>query len=99
MSDIEKLWCDGVPNLPKRVKTMEQIFTKLATLGPANFVYSNGDYLYAFANKRVQFNGKIAPRYVLANCSVTNVLVLSLIFRLVLILVFARKLSSSRVSH
>ena len=61
MSFIKKLWHQGVPDLQKRSEIVERVFTELATLGPANFVYSDGDYLYAFANKRIQPNGKIEP--------------------------------------
>ncbi len=59
MSAVKTLWRDNVPSLQERMDLIETIFTELATLGPANFLYSDGDYLYAFANKRIQPSGKI----------------------------------------
>ncbi|PWI33796.1 class II glutamine amidotransferase [Vibrio albus] len=61
MSYIKELWHNSIPTLAQRINTITQVFTKLAKLGPANFIYSDGNYLYAFANKRIQINGKIEP--------------------------------------
>lgn len=61
LSFLKEIWRDGVPSLDQRIDVIESVFTTLAELGPANFVYSDGEYLYAFANKRIQNNGKIEP--------------------------------------
>ncbi|PWI33569.1 class II glutamine amidotransferase [Vibrio albus] len=61
MSFIKELWHNSVPTLDQRINTIAQVFTELEKLGPANFIYSDGNYLYAFANKRIQHNGKIEP--------------------------------------
>lgn len=58
---IKELWQNNVPTLDQRINTIMQVFTRLAKLGPANFIYSDGDYLYAFANKRIQLSGQIEP--------------------------------------
>jgi hypothetical protein len=40
-------------------EVLKTVFDRLAVLGPANFLYSDGDYLYVYANKRTQPNGRI----------------------------------------
>ncbi len=61
MAHIAALWQKREPTLQQRISVIEQVFTELALLGPANFLYSDGTYLYAFANKRFQPGGKIEP--------------------------------------
>ena len=61
MEAIEPLWDSNTPALQQRVGVVKKIFDELAPMGPANFIYSDGDYLYAFANKRTQANGLIEP--------------------------------------
>lgn len=58
---MQKLWQHQEPTLHQRTEVVNSVFQRLATLGPANFIYSDGDYLYAFANKRTQATGNIAP--------------------------------------
>ena len=61
IASLKMLWQKGIPTLKERTTIIEKVFSKLATFGPANFLYSDGDYLYAFANKRIQLNGNIEP--------------------------------------
>jgi len=61
ISSLVPLWEAGTPSLQDRVALVDRVFTELAALGIANFLYSDGDYLYAFANKRSQLNGRIEP--------------------------------------
>ncbi|PCI54293.1 MAG: class II glutamine amidotransferase, partial [Alphaproteobacteria bacterium] len=61
LAELETLWSKGPPGLQKRVEVIEKVFKKLAELGPANFLYSDGDSLYAFANKRTQADGQVKP--------------------------------------
>ena len=61
MEVLSTLWEKGVPTLKERATLINKIFRQLSTLGPANILYSDGDYLYAFANKRMQTNGNIEP--------------------------------------
>lgn len=71
LSSLLPLWQKGEPELAQRVKIISKVFTELAELGIANFLYSDGDYLFAFANRRIQRNGKIeAPgmHYLLRKC-------------------------------
>lgn len=59
LSSLLPLWKIGIPDLAQRVLIITKVFTELAELGIANFLYSDGDYLFAFANRRIQANGKI----------------------------------------
>lgn len=71
MEKISPLWAQQTPTLEQRSTLINEVFQTFAKLGPANFLYSDGDYLYAFANKRTQANGEIAPPglyYLLRQC-------------------------------
>lgn len=61
MDQVEKIWQADRPSLAERRAVVSDVFTRLSPLGPANFLYSDGDYLYAFANKRTQVNGSVEP--------------------------------------
>jgi len=78
LSKLKKLWHgllhDSKPTLKDRVIVIKSVFDFFSTLGPANFLYSDGDYLYAYANKRIQKNGNIEPPgmcYLLRECHCT----------------------------
>ena len=61
MGKMEKLWAAGEPTLAQRAALIKAMFDSMSELGPANFLYSDGDYLYAYANKRTQAPGRIEP--------------------------------------
>lgn len=61
MGLLEKLWATGEPGLGQRIDLIKGVFDTLSELGPANFIYSDGDYLFAYANKRTQCSGQIEP--------------------------------------
>lgn len=61
ISSLKPLWLSGVPSLEARVAVIDKVFTELAELGIANFLYSDGDYLYAFADQRTQKDGRVEP--------------------------------------
>jgi predicted glutamine amidotransferase len=61
MAEIEGAWSGGKPELQRRTEIVETLFDQLAELGSANFLYSDGDYLYVYANKRRQADGQFAP--------------------------------------
>lgn len=61
LANLKLLWEKGTPTLKQRARIIEKIFQLFATFGPANFLYSEGDYLYLFSNKRTQANGRIEP--------------------------------------
>ena len=58
LGEMEEVWKQG-PGIEQRVEVVKRVFDRLAVLGPANFLYSDGVYLYAYANKRTQANGRI----------------------------------------
>jgi glutamine amidotransferase len=51
-----RLWKNNIPTLKARLKVIKNKLLAFASLGPANILFSDGDYLYAFANKRMQQN-------------------------------------------
>jgi len=61
LEQLQTLWNRGEPTLESRIEVIEKVFNKFSEWGPANFLYSDADYLYAYANKRTQANGEIKP--------------------------------------
>jgi glutamine amidotransferase len=62
LEKLDVLWQQGRPALDRRLAVIEPLFMRLSALGgQANFLYSDGDYLYAFANKRRQQSGRVEP--------------------------------------
>ena len=61
IGEVENLWRAGKPDLGQRAALVHGIFARLAELGPANFLYCDGEYLYAFANRRIQASGRVEP--------------------------------------
>jgi predicted glutamine amidotransferase len=60
-SSLKPIWLAGTPALSDRVAVIQRVFNELAELGIANFLYSDGDYLYAFSDKRTREDGSIEP--------------------------------------
>jgi predicted glutamine amidotransferase len=58
LAQIENLWSSGRPELALRAELIQSMFDHFAELGPANFLYSDGEYLYAYANRRMQSSGR-----------------------------------------
>jgi len=74
-SAIKKLWLTSPPTLADRVQVIFDIFTELSTMGIANMIYSDADYLYAFADQRIQPNGQISPpglHYLQRTCAIDS---------------------------
>ncbi len=61
MNQVAESWCDGDPSLATRFDVLSQQLSHWSTLGPANIIYGDGEYLFAFGNRRTQSNGKIEP--------------------------------------
>ncbi len=61
MDRVYLLWDGSVPTLSQRVDLLSEIFSGWSSLGPANIIYSDGEYLFAFANRRTQLSGNIEP--------------------------------------
>ncbi|MES9960971.1 MAG: class II glutamine amidotransferase [Sedimenticola sp.] len=51
---MEPLWEAGEPSLKARYRVLEGFAERLRPLGPANFIYSDGDYVFAHGDKRTQ---------------------------------------------
>jgi glutamine amidotransferase len=50
------------PNIQSRVEVFRQFCAEMRLLGPANFIYSDGEFLFVHAHKRIQRDrGVIAP--------------------------------------
>ena len=61
MERIKPLWDKRIPTLRQRTDVVQRAFKFFSQLGQANFIYTDGEYLFAFANERTQSSGKIAP--------------------------------------
>jgi glutamine amidotransferase len=55
------LWDGGTPPVEDRVEVIREVADRLARLGPFNFLYSDGEYLYAYSHRRLHGN-KPPPR-------------------------------------
>ncbi len=59
---LRPLWAEGaVPPLEARRQVVAAFAAALRELGPANFLYSDGDALFAHADRRHQADGAIRP--------------------------------------
>ena len=60
---LSTLWAgDAVPSLDARVSLLAAFAADLRPLGPANFLYADGDALFAHGHRRIQgATGRIAP--------------------------------------
>ncbi len=57
---LRPLWSSGaIPSLGERLLVVERFAVALRELGPANFLYCDGDALFAHANRRHQSDGTI----------------------------------------
>lgn len=58
---LAPLWEDGVPTLEARLAVVERYAADLRTLGPANFLYADGDAVFAHGHRRRDDTGAIRP--------------------------------------
>ena len=59
---LQPLWSSGeVPPIAQRRTIVERFAADLRELGPANFLYCDGDALFAHGHRRHQIDGSIAP--------------------------------------
>ena len=63
MDRVSLLWEQDVtpPTLGQRIDLLSATFLEWSRLGPSNIIYSDGEYLFAFANRRIQQNAKTEP--------------------------------------
>jgi len=60
MDTLRPLWSSGrVPPLGERAQVVTRFAAELRELGPANFLYCDGDALFAHAHRRHQSDGSI----------------------------------------
>ncbi|MFA5940200.1 MAG: class II glutamine amidotransferase [Sinimarinibacterium sp.] len=60
---LRALWmaADAVPELAARLAVVTALAAQLRALGPANFLYTDGDALFVHAHRRTQAPGRIEP--------------------------------------
>jgi glutamine amidotransferase len=59
---LSPLWNTAtIPALDYRLEIISQFAEELRELGPANFLYSDGDALFAHGHRRIQVSGTIEP--------------------------------------
>ena len=63
LEHLRPLWLDagGVPGLADRLRTVAGFAASLRPLGPANFLYADGDALFVHAHKRIHADGLHPP--------------------------------------
>ena len=59
MNRLGVLWQGEVPTLDERIDVISEVFVELSCLGSANILYSDSEFLYAFAHQRTQDNGRM----------------------------------------
>ncbi|HET8709983.1 MAG TPA: class II glutamine amidotransferase, partial [Spongiibacteraceae bacterium] len=62
LAQMQPLWA-GVetPSLERRLRVFTRFCTQISAFGAANFLYSDGDYLFVHAHHRRQDNGDPSP--------------------------------------
>ena len=58
---LRPLWREGVPPLADRLAAVTAFAADLRALGPANFLYSDGDVIFAHGHRRRTDRGAIEP--------------------------------------
>ena len=55
------LWAERVPSVGERLEATKAFAAELRKLGPANFLYSDGELVFGHGHRRTQADGRIAP--------------------------------------
>lgn len=58
---LARRWEDGLPSVEDRLAEIVPFAAELRSLGPANFLYSDGDAIFAHAHRRRHDDGEIRP--------------------------------------
>ncbi len=61
MEKLDTLYEKGVPSFEQKVELIKDTFNYFSSLGPANFIYSDGEYVFAFGHIRKQSDGSEGP--------------------------------------
>ena len=57
MEKLDTLYDKGSPSLEEKVELIKNTFNFFSRFGPANFIYCDGEYLFAFGHQRKQPDG------------------------------------------
>jgi glutamine amidotransferase len=58
---LAPLWLEDAPSVAARVAAVRGLATELASLGPANFLYTDGELLFGHGHARMHDDGTIRP--------------------------------------
>ncbi|MBR9827339.1 MAG: class II glutamine amidotransferase [Oceanospirillales bacterium] len=73
MARISAVWHGGRPDADVRLAIVADFAARLRQLGPANFLYSDGELLFAHSDRRRQADGEIAaPGLHLLQCDTSD---------------------------
>jgi glutamine amidotransferase len=62
LAQLQSLWlAANTPSLEQRLRVFTRFATHMSIFGAANFLYSDGEYLFAHAHHRRQDNGQMCP--------------------------------------
>jgi predicted glutamine amidotransferase len=61
LNRLRPIWQNGRPSLKRLLPEVRRFADEVAELGPANFLYSDGVYLFAHGNRRLQPDGSLRP--------------------------------------
>lgn len=62
LESLAQLWCTpAAPSLSARLIVIRRFAERMRALGPANFLYSDGEFLFVHSHKRHQSDGTISP--------------------------------------
>lgn len=63
LARMEAVWSEdgALPELARRFDVVARFAAELRSLGPANFLYADGDALFAHGHRRLQSDGQIRP--------------------------------------
>jgi predicted glutamine amidotransferase len=58
---LAPLWVSDAPGAGERIEVVTRFAAALRAIGPANFIYADGELLFAHGHCRTQADGRIAP--------------------------------------
>lgn len=61
LARLEPLWGQASPALNDRIRVIAEFAAQLRELGPANFLYADGEYLFAHSDRRYQADHSVRP--------------------------------------
>ena len=58
---LAPVWAGGLPSLEARLAVVTAFAEEVRDLGPANFIYTDGDAIFAHGHRRKQLSGAVEP--------------------------------------